>query len=141
MVFKPYHFEHSAEIPLRTALNLRMSNGIQAPVFNGNAPRDQIFPYVIIGESVESEFGTKTSAGANLLLTMHIYTEEDGYDQIDTLKGQMLRSISGPPVTLDANWKLIWTEMDGSSKYRYDTTTAHCVVYLRFVLNYNETVN
>ena len=144
MVFKPFQTEHSAEIPLRTALNLRLSRPLEdlgAPLFNGNAPRDYPFPYVILGESTESDYYTKTSSGANIVLTTHIYTEEDGYDQLDAIKEQLMRALSGPPLPIDANWYLVYTEMDGSRKYKYDMTKAHCVVYFRFVLNYNETVN
>jgi len=141
MVFRPYHYEHSAELSLRTALNSRLPEWIGVPVFNGNAPRDQPFPYVILGESTESEFFTKTSGGANIVLTVHIETEEDGYDQNDALKEQLLNAVSGPPVQLDSDWNLIWTELDGSRKYRYDMTKAHCIVFLRFVMNYQGLMN
>ena len=138
MVFRPYKWEHSAEIPLRTMLNRRISQAVGVPVYNGNAPRDKPFPYLVLGESTEKEFFTKLSGGSELVLTVHIYTEEDGYDQIDTLKGQLLHALSGPPLKIDANWSVAAHGMDSSRKYRYDATKAHVIVYFRFKMDYQE---
>jgi hypothetical protein len=140
MVNKPFVWEHSAELALRRVLNKRLSDEVSCPVYNGNAPRNKNFPYMIIGESTENEFFTKLSNGSELVITFHIYTMEDGYDEIDGLKGQLFSALSGAPFMFgDPNWKLVSHGLDGSRKFRFDATKAHAIVYFRFKMQYIET--
>jgi hypothetical protein len=139
MVNKPFVWEHSAELELRRVLNMRLSAAVSCPVYNGNAPRNKSFPYMIIGASTENEFGTKLSNGSDMVITFDIFTMEDGYDELDSLKGELFHALSGAPFLFNANWSLVSHGLDGSRQFRFDATKAHAIVYFRFKMQYIET--
>ena len=138
MVFKQDIWKHSSEIPLRKSLYSALGAGVSAKVWNGNAPNNYPFPYVVIGESITGkEFVTKTSEGEELVITVHIFTQEEGYDLIDELTDETLKAVSTMSNELGEGWTIVYTTLDaGSRKWRYAVDKAQKILYLRFNSEY-----
>jgi hypothetical protein len=139
MVFKQTLVKHSSEIPLRRALYKTVSDNVNVRVYNGGAGKNALFPYIIIGESRNgSEFDTKTSEGEELVITIHIHTEEYGYDKVDNLTEGVLAALSNMPVDLNDNWCIVSQEVDaGSRKWKYAVDKAQKILYIRYKCEYH----
>jgi hypothetical protein len=138
MVFNAPFVKHSSEHALRTQLNKVLSGGVNADVFNGTAPTEHDDPTVVIGESTTAaEFVTKANEGEELIITIHIYTKEEGYDQLDQLKEETLVALSALPDHLDEHWCIVKYNIDpGSRRWHYAADKAQQILYVRFSCDY-----
>jgi hypothetical protein len=138
MVFNAPLVKHSSELALRRQLNIVLSAGVDADVFNGTAPTEHDDPTVVIGESRNAEeFVTKANEGEELIITIHIYTEEEGYDQLDQLTEETLVALSALPDQLDEHWCIVKYNIDpGSRKWHYAADKAQKILYVRFSCDY-----
>jgi hypothetical protein len=142
MVFNPSLVKHSSELALRRSLKRVLESGVNADIFNGTVPTDyKEYPTLVIGESTNGvEFVTKGNEGEELIITFHIYTEEEGYDQLDQLTEETLVALSGLPMApnmLDSHWMIVKASIEaGSRKWHYAEDKAQKILYVRFSCDY-----
>jgi hypothetical protein len=142
MVFKPYIKKRTAEAVLRTAIFSHLNGTIldlsnnPVPVFNGSAKPSQPYPYIVIGEPIDNpDPGTKTSEGDDRTIVMHIYTQEDGFTLVNSLKDQVLGAMELPLNLNDPTWNLYSLELAGGGRtLRFSDLYAHAAFNLRFKL-------
>lgn len=139
MVFKSDIWKHSPETPLRRAINRAISAELPSvKIYNGGAGKNARYPYIVIGDSKDGqEFDTKTSEGEEIIIAIHMYTEERGYDKLDAINEGVLLALSKMPEKLDANWGIVTQGIDaGSRKWRYAVDKAQKILYIRYRCGY-----
>lgn len=61
-----------------------------------NVPSDAVFPYVTLGESTGTDWGTKNSDGENIVATLHCWSQYPGKKEAKQILDQMLQALSQP---------------------------------------------
>jgi hypothetical protein len=71
-------------------------------------PEDQAFPYIHLGESVETPANAHDRHGSEVLQTLHIWSQYRGYAQALTIAARVLQILDHRPLTIDGHvWR--WT--------------------------------
>lgn len=66
--------------PLQVALYQRLSGALSVPVHDG-PPEGSTYPYVVLGEVVETPRNAHDRYGAEVLATLHVWSQSDGYKE------------------------------------------------------------
>lgn len=63
-------------------------------------PEDQPYPYVVIGETVETPDNTHDSHGSNSVITLHVWSQYRGYSQALTIATRLRALLEHRPLTV-----------------------------------------
>lgn len=61
---------------------------------------DQAYPYIVIGEAVETPDNTHDSHGSNTVLTLHVWSKYRGYAQALTIAARVRALLEHRPLTV-----------------------------------------
>lgn len=71
-------------------------------------PEDQPYPYIHLGESVETPANAHDRHGSEVLQTLHIWSQYRGYAQALTIAARVLQVLDHQPLTIGGHvWR--WT--------------------------------
>jgi hypothetical protein len=116
----------SAALSVQKALFTLLSNGLTVPVYDA-VPDNSAFPYVVLGEDTESEFGGKNLTGSELTHTLHIWSRYRGFTEAKSIMDSIVRLVTAIPLDLSA-WGFypviaqvdmaeVWSEEDGVTRH------------------------
>lgn len=69
-------------------------------------PENQAYPYIHLGESVETPANAHDRFGAEVLQTLHIWSQYRGYAQALTIAARVLQVLDHRPLTIEGH---VWT--------------------------------
>ncbi len=125
----------SAEGALKAAVYTALtgSAGLMAVVTGvfDFVPEGQAAPYVEIGEVVSVPFDTKNSDGQEHTITLHAWSEYQGYKQAQDILALMYEALHNQPITVTGH-QLILCQFDFSTVLKDpDGVTHHGVMRFR----------
>ena len=82
-----------------------------------DAPRESTFPYVVLGEDLETPWDVFGRDGAECLVTLHIYSREPGFKQSKQILAEMVRALGDSPLSVDG-FDLVHCWYNGSDSFR-----------------------
>ena len=88
-----------------------------------HVPRRTPFPYVVVGESRASDWSTKTEAGSEHALTIHVWSRAKGTRETRLVAQAVIDALNGAPLAvhgatlIDLSWRetIINREPDGET--------------------------
>ena len=66
-----------------------------------HVPENQPFPYVSIGEFTSAPFRTQTRFGEEITVTMHIWSQEEGYREAAAILDQLNKSLADAVINVE----------------------------------------
>jgi len=63
-------------------------------------PEDQPYPYIVIGEAIETPDNSHDSHGSNLVITLHVWSKYRGYAQALTIAARVRALLEHRPLTV-----------------------------------------
>ena len=121
-------------LDLQKGIYDQLTAEISAPVFD-DPSKKQSYPYVVVGDDSAIAFDTDTSIGRDIISTIHVWDDYNGYarikgiiDDIDIAMNRVLFSVP--------NNHLIDCEFDSSDVFfEPDGKTRHGVITFRILLD------
>ena len=93
----------------------------------------QPFPYIVLGEITANEWSSKTSAGQEVTLTIHTWSEYRGDEEVLDIHRLILESISKSPLDLGSGLGVMLSRLDSEETTKdLNDKLRHGVMILRF---------
>lgn len=125
--------------PLQKALYERFSG--HAPLMDritgvfDDAPKDQLAPYVTMGESTVMDWGTKVNDGEEVTATLHCWSEYPGKREAKEILSLMLEALS-EPLTIEGGFSVDLSRLEMMEVLDDpDGVTKHGVLRVRFLIS------
>lgn len=93
-----------------------------------DVPADARLPYVVIGESTTTNNSTKTDEGAIISLTLHVFSEYQGYKELANLVNGIVNLLNATELFVDD--KQIWIFLD-SVEFEEASSYKHGIIKLK----------
>jgi hypothetical protein len=97
-------------------------------------PRGSAFPYIVIGEDLESDWSTQTSEGSSHLVTIHIWSRTAGRRETRLAAQAVMDALDGAQLTLDGQALVDLRWLDSQSLRESDGETVHARLRFRALL-------
>jgi hypothetical protein len=97
-------------------------------------PRGSTFPYIVIGDDIETDWSTQTSAGSSHLVTIHIWSRAAGRRETRLAAQAVIDTLDGADVTLDGQALIDLRWLDSQSSRESDGETVHAKLRFRALL-------
>lgn len=90
--------------------------GLVTGVFD-DVPKDQEYPYVVIGTDTETNFNTFDKQGREVVATIMIYSQYAGFKEAKTILNRIVELLDYESITL-SNFNLVYIRYDaGDTSY------------------------
>lgn len=98
------------------------------------APQDQAFPYVTIGEATSSPFRTMSRFGEEITITLHIWSQYHGFKESNEILAELNRLLADQDLTV-TGYDVVSCMYDFSETLRDpDGITRHVPVRYRIIV-------
>ncbi len=76
--------------------------GLVTGIFD-HVPKGQAFPYVNIGDTTETIFNTFGKQGRDVTETIHVYSEHEGYKEVNSILSRVVELLDYTSIALTEN--------------------------------------
>ena len=115
---------------IQKAIYDRLKNNLTYEIYD-SVPHGAKFPYIVLGESTNIDFSTKVEKGHEITYTIHIWSEYEGYKELNEMASNVLRVITDEDLIIDG-FHMVMTAIDMVENMRDPEGYRHCVIRLRF---------
>jgi Protein of unknown function (DUF3168) len=125
--------EHQIAIIARLTADSALMARVSGIFDVGGVPEFQAYPFVALGEHVETPWPVFRKVGRNLLLLFHIWSQQPSFDEALLILGDLIRLLDHKPLgtlTHFGNSKLEY-EMSAQQNDPDDSTIRHMPVHFR----------
>ena len=100
-----------------------------------DTPQDTAFPYITLGEAVELPFNTFNRNGKDVLMTLHIWSNERGFKEATDILGMMNALLDYVTFSVTGFTNLVYSRFESSQTLRDPNgVTRHVVANYRVVV-------
>jgi hypothetical protein len=135
-VIAPTHsaiLEHQIAIVARLSADSTLMGEVSGIFDSGGVPEFQAYPFLVMGEHIETPWPVFRSVGRNLLLLIHIWSQQPAFDEALLILDDLIRLLDEKPLgtlTNFSNSKLTY-EMGVQQNDPDDSTIRHMPVHFR----------
>jgi hypothetical protein len=129
----------TALLSLQTSLYNRLDNDANLMqkvkgVFDA-VPKDQLFPYISLGEDTVTDYSTKTTSGEEITHTLHVWSRYNGKKEAKEIMSLILESLS-QPLSIEGGFFIEFSKTEMMEVLDDpDGITRHGVMRLRFLIS------
>jgi hypothetical protein len=124
----------SFEVSVQKAIFAALTGSVAANVYDA-VPQKAAFPYVTIGDDNFVEWDTVTTAGMDVSVTIHAWTQGKGRIQNKTLQGQIYNALHNATLTA-AGYHVISCQFESANSFMdSDDLTRHGVQVFRVLID------
>lgn len=105
---------------LNKALYDRLKKASPVPVYD-YVPSGKKAPYIVITDTTVKDWGTKTTAGAEVVATIKIISEYQGDKEVAELADTAIAAVLKPELALNDVWHLVMSGVLSHTVERFDT--------------------
>lgn len=107
---------------------------VQDRIFDNASVEDVTYPYVVIGEPLADPLETKTTAGEEIAIVLHVWSTYSGKKEAVEIINACLDALKG--ATSVEGFQLLKVKVDGTQVFEdTDTTRRHGVLRMRYWVN------
>lgn len=100
-----------------------------------DAPKDQLAPYITLGENTVMDWGTKLNDGEEITVTLHCWSEYPGKKEAKEILSLMLEALS-EPLSVEGGFHVDFARLDMAEVLDDpDGITKHGVLRVRFLIS------
>lgn len=93
------------------------------------------FPFVVIGSANATEFSSKTSAGQDVSLTLHTWSDYPGDLEVLEIHELILKAISREPINVGDDLEISLARLDSEEVIKnIDNRTRQGILIFRFII-------
>ncbi|MBL6853131.1 MAG: DUF3168 domain-containing protein [Alphaproteobacteria bacterium] len=101
------------------------------PRIYDSVPRGAPFPYIVIGESKESDAGTATDSATAHTITIHVWSRAPGTKESRVATAAVVHSLNGAALTITGHTLVDLRWLDTDIKRDSDGETIHAAIRFR----------
>lgn len=120
---------------LQEAVKLKLENAL-IKCFDGNN-RKPVYPFVILGEVLNSPFNSKGIRGTYANMTLNLWSDEAGSLEAKGLTDMIIDLLTYAPLQLRSGYKVVTSKLDHARIIPADnsaTNISRSMIYLDFVI-------
>ena len=123
--------------PLNKALFERLKSQMAAPVYD-YVPAGKKAPYVVLTDTTAESWSTKTVCGADVMVTLKVYSEYQGDREVAELCDRAISAIQSEPLILTDDWQVVLSSVESHSVERLDTYREATVTFKFTIIDTKE---
>lgn len=109
--------------------------GLGVPIFD-EVTLGQALPYVEVGEITETLDNTFSKNGRDVVVTLHVYSEQPGYAETEKIVERLNVLLDDTLLANTTNWRVLMNEYQlGSLSKEFDSVEIrHAICHYRFIV-------
>ena len=123
--------------PLNKALFERLKSQMAAPVYD-YVPAGKKAPYVVLTDTTAESWSTKTVCGADVMVTLKVYSEYQGDKEVAELCDRAISAIQSEPLVLTDEWQVVLSSVESHSVERLETHREATVTFKFTIIDTKE---